>query len=389
MTDATTLVENSWAQVAGLETQFTDTFYARLFTIRPDYKTTLFARTNMKAQAKMLFGMIDVAVKNLRNPTVLIPALQDAGMRHCRYGVRPADYGPVAEALLWTFEKFLGPKFTPEVKAAWIGVYTTIQTVMTGPCETEEGKRLLEEYDAKYGAPDATTLVENSWAQVAGLETQFTDTFYARLFTIRPDYKTTLFARTNMKAQAKMLFGMIDVAVKNLRNPTVLIPALQDAGMRHCRYGVRPADYGPVAEALLWTFEKFLGPKFTPEVKAAWIGVYTTIQTVMTGPCETEEGKRLLAEYDAKYGAPQGTAGCGCNYQWVQIGVLVAVVGVAAAFILRSRKCRRLCEKGLVQRRHPLIGYISKEACCAVCNAAMRPFASRAAGACTFSTTGR
>jgi nitric oxide dioxygenase len=156
MTDATTLVENSWAQVAGLETQFTDTFYARLFTIRPDYKTTLFARTNMKAQAKMLFGMVDVAVKNLRNPTVLIPALQDAGMRHCRYGVRPADYGPVAEALLWTFEKFLGPKFTPEVKAAWIGVYTTIQTVMTGPCETEEGKRLLEEYDAKYGAPDAT-----------------------------------------------------------------------------------------------------------------------------------------------------------------------------------------------------------------------------------------
>jgi hemoglobin-like flavoprotein len=185
---------------------------------------------------------------------------------------------------------------------------------------------------------DATTLVENSWAQVAGLKTQFTDTFYARLFTIRPDYKTTLFARTNMKAQAKMLFGMIDVAVKNLRNPTVLIPALQDAGMRHCRYGVRPADYGPVAEALLWTFEKFLGPKFTPEVKAAWIGVYTTIQTVMTGPCETEEGKRLLAEYDAKYGAPQGTAGCGCNCQWVQIGVLVAVAGVAAAFILRSRK---------------------------------------------------
>jgi nitric oxide dioxygenase len=183
---------------------------------------------------------------------------------------------------------------------------------------------------------DATTLVENSWAQVAGLETQFTDAYYARLFTIRPDYKTRLFAGTNMKVQAKMLISMIDFAVKNLRNPSLLNPLLRLSGMRHCSYGVRPADYGPVAEALLWTFEKFLGPKFTPEVKAAWIGVYTTIQTVMTGPCETEEGKRLLEEYDARHGAPTpqsaAATGSGRSYQWIQTGVLVAVAGVAAFY---------------------------------------------------------
>jgi hypothetical protein len=64
--------------------------------------------------------------------------------------------------------------------------------------------------------------------------------------------------------------------------------------------------------------------------------VYTTIQTVMTGPCETEEGKRLLEEYDARHGVPNqqsaAATGSGRSYQWIQTGVLVAVAGVAAFY---------------------------------------------------------
>ena len=32
---------------------------------------------------------------------------------------------------MWTLEKGLGPAFTPQVKEAWTGAYTTLASVMT------------------------------------------------------------------------------------------------------------------------------------------------------------------------------------------------------------------------------------------------------------------
>jgi hemoglobin-like flavoprotein len=60
-----------------------------------------------------------------------VPAVEDLGRRHSRYGVTPEHYKPVGEALLWTLEKGLGPAFTPPVKEAWTGAYTTLASVMT------------------------------------------------------------------------------------------------------------------------------------------------------------------------------------------------------------------------------------------------------------------
>ena len=181
--------------------------------------------------------------------------------------------------------------------------------------------------------------VQKTWAVAVKIE-GVTDTFYDRLFTIRPDYKTTLFGRTSVKAQAKMLASMIDTAVQNLRNPDVLIPALQQLGMRHCGYGCRPEHYGPVGEALLWTLAFYFKDAFTPDVKAAWTEVYGVIQTVMCSQLETEEGKRLLAQYESKYPSPSDTKkpGCGCNCNLPVIVAVVAVVGIGAAIFMRSRK---------------------------------------------------
>lgn len=185
---------------------------------------------------------------------------------------------------------------------------------------------------------DATSLVEDTWAIAATVD-GVTDTFYMKLFEIAPDFKTTLFGRTNIKAQAKMLASTIDTAVKHLRKPDVLVPVLKDLGVRHCRYGVRPEDYAPVAEALLWTLQFYLKDKYTKEVEAAWTGVLTTIATVMGGECSTEEGKRLLAEYESKYPVPKrgGNKAC-CGNKTTLVVVGLAVVGAAAWLLLRNKK---------------------------------------------------
>ena len=182
-------------------------------------------------------------------------------------------------------------------------------------------------------------LIEDTWAIAVKVD-GVVDTFYGRLFTLKPEYKTTLFARTSIQAQSKMLASMLDTAVKNLRNPDVLVPVLTDLGVRHCRYGVRPEHYGAVGEALLWTLEHYLKDKFTPAVKAAWTELYGIVTAVMTAPCETAEGKQMLAEYERRNGAkPSAKKASASSYSSsVQtIAVVVAVVAGLGYFWMSSQ----------------------------------------------------
>ena len=49
-----------------------------------------------------------------------------------KYGVVPAHYDVVGQALLATLEGGLGAEWTAQVKAAWIAVYGVISTTMIG-----------------------------------------------------------------------------------------------------------------------------------------------------------------------------------------------------------------------------------------------------------------
>ena len=50
--------------------------------------------------------------------------------RHVGYGVKPAHYKLVGNALLWTLEKGLGDDWTQDVKAAWTACYTILADTM-------------------------------------------------------------------------------------------------------------------------------------------------------------------------------------------------------------------------------------------------------------------
>ncbi|MGK7876213.1 MAG: globin domain-containing protein, partial [Xenococcaceae cyanobacterium] len=66
----------------------------------------------------------------LRKPEVLQENLKGLGARHVKYGALPEHYPLVGNALLTTFEQYLGSDWTEEVKQAWVDAYGAITKLM-------------------------------------------------------------------------------------------------------------------------------------------------------------------------------------------------------------------------------------------------------------------
>jgi len=127
--------------------------------------------------------------------------------------------------------------------------------------------------------PEQKILVQKSFEQVLPIADVAAELFYGRLFELDPSLRHLF--RGDMKAQGRALMSMIQVAVVGLDKLERIVPAVQNLGRRHAGYGVTDAHYETVGAALLWTLEQGLGEAFTPEVKAAWVEVYTILATVM------------------------------------------------------------------------------------------------------------
>lgn len=67
--------------------------------------------------------MLVVVVDGLHHPEKILGRVEELGLRHVGYGVRPQHYTTVGEALLWTLRTGLGEAFTPEIEGAWNSAY--------------------------------------------------------------------------------------------------------------------------------------------------------------------------------------------------------------------------------------------------------------------------
>lgn len=103
-------------------------FYSKLFELDPSLKSMF--KSDMSEQRKKLMQILGVAVSSLNNLEAIVPAVQDLGRRHVKYGVQPQHYNTVAEAILWMLEQTLGAVFTPAVKQSWTEVYTILADTM-------------------------------------------------------------------------------------------------------------------------------------------------------------------------------------------------------------------------------------------------------------------
>ena len=128
-------------------------------------------------------------------------------------------------------------------------------------------------------SPGQKIMVRETFALLMPSAAYVAALLYSRLFEIAP--RLNALFHTDMHLQGDRLMQAIGLAVAHLDYLDTLAPALQALGRRHAAYGVVPADYDVVAEALLWTFDRCLGEKFTPDVRRAWAETYAIVAREM------------------------------------------------------------------------------------------------------------
>ncbi len=277
------LVQGTFAQVAPIADKAAEIFYTKLFEKDPSLKPMF--KGDMKDQGKKLMAMIGTAVNGLDNLDALIPAVQNLGKGHAGYGVEDKHYDTVGAALLETLEVGLGEKFTTEVKSAWTEVYTVLATTMKDAANSLPKEKGLTERKKR--------LVQSSFTKVVPIADKAAEIFYAKLFEMDPSLKPLF--KGDMKQQGAKLMAMIGTAVNGLDNLEAIVPAVQNLGKGHVKYGVKDAHYDTVGGALLYTLETGLGEDFTPDVKDAWTEVYTVLATTMK---DAANEKELVASVD-------------------------------------------------------------------------------------------
>ena len=137
------LLEQSFEEVKPNANEFVNSFYGNLFTAHPEAKP-LFETTDMEVQKQKLLNSLVLVVENLRNPDVLDSSLRGLGARHVKYGALPEHYPLVGEALLTTFEQYLGEKWKPDVKQAWVDAYGAISEIMLDGADYSQAEIALK-----------------------------------------------------------------------------------------------------------------------------------------------------------------------------------------------------------------------------------------------------
>jgi hemoglobin-like flavoprotein len=121
-------IQESFAKVAPISEQAAALFYGRLFEVDPAIRPLFHG--DMKEQGRKLMATLAVVVNNLDDLGAVLQAASALAKRHVAYGVKPAHYTPVGEALLWTLQQGLGAAWTPELAAAWAAAYGVLSEYM-------------------------------------------------------------------------------------------------------------------------------------------------------------------------------------------------------------------------------------------------------------------
>jgi hemoglobin-like flavoprotein len=150
--------------------------------------------------------------------------------------------------------------------------------------------------------PEHITLVQRSFADVLPIADTVASLFYERLFALDPTLRSLFHG--DMREQGRKLMSMLQVAVTGLRRLEVLVPVVQQLGLRHRAYGVKDAHYATVGAALLWTLQQGLGERFTPEVQEAWSSAYTLLADTMRAAAPEVAAAVLTEALVVECGAP-------------------------------------------------------------------------------------
>lgn len=122
------LVQQSFERATVLGEKVAEIFYAELFAIDPSLRKMF--KGDMGAQRKKLLSALGLVVASLHSPEKILNPIRRLAVKHLDYGVQPAHYTYVGNALLRTLKKGLGSDFTPELRDAWVEAFRMLAKVM-------------------------------------------------------------------------------------------------------------------------------------------------------------------------------------------------------------------------------------------------------------------
>lgn len=103
-------------------------FYAQLFLGRP-YLRGLFP-ASLDTRSDRLFSALLKLAEQLDRVEELVPALEQLGRDHRKYGVRPSHHDAVRQAMVGALREHAGTAWRPEYEAAWNRAYDFAARIM-------------------------------------------------------------------------------------------------------------------------------------------------------------------------------------------------------------------------------------------------------------------
>lgn len=127
--------------------------------------------------------------------------------------------------------------------------------------------------------PQQIQLLKQSWEVVKPKASQLAEFFYYHLFDANPGFRV-LFKGSLYEQQQKFI-RMLDMVITHVDHLSAIDTDIRDSGMRHGGYGVKPQDFAPVGDALLYALQTAIKDEWTSEHTVAWTAAYTIISTKM------------------------------------------------------------------------------------------------------------
>ena len=103
-------------------------FYRRFFELAPE-RRSLFPN-DLERQYLTLMDMMAAIIGALDREELFQSITTYAGLRHARFGAKPAYLSAFGDALIWSLEQQFGASFTPELRAAWLTLYDAVRNKM-------------------------------------------------------------------------------------------------------------------------------------------------------------------------------------------------------------------------------------------------------------------
>ena len=136
--------------------------------------------------------------------------------------------------------------------------------------------------------PYQIKLVKSSWAIVGKIDpVTVGGLFYNRVFEIAPEARNMF--HKPIEEQSRKLLVTLSFIISKLDRLDEIVSEVVKLAKRHINYGVKPAHYAIVGEALLWTLEKGLTEQWNDELKQAWTDCYTILSNAMIEAAEYTE----------------------------------------------------------------------------------------------------